>query len=259
MLVVTPQPQLRGVVHRHLEHFRLVVPVIGVGELDDLHVVAGHAVDPQHQLDPGVLLDPPPVVLDRVQALGQPDLLALQVRHRGDVVAGPHQHAAALPDLRRAEQPGTADVGVHVDRRVQAAEPDQVVQVVDVVRVPVVLLPRAEVGVLHADLLELLPAPAQLLVHVVRRHHRAVGEVHLVPAQRHGGRDPLGCIGCGHWYLLPLGISPARHAPAWAGIACGDLYNCSHCSAAGQRLSRAEGPGSGGRLASAGARLGVGR
>ena len=213
VLVVAAQPQLRGVVHPDLEHLRLVVPVVGVGELDDLDVVHRHVVDPQHQLDAGVLLDPPPVVLDRVQAPGQADLLPLQVAHREDVVPGPDQHRAALVDLGRSQQLGAADVGVDVDGRVQAAEADQVVEVVDVVRVPVVLVPRAEVGVLHAELLELLTAPAELLVDVVRRDHRAVGEEHLVPVQRDRRGSLLGCVGRGH-----RALPPTRMPTALAGL-----------------------------------------
>lgn len=41
MLVVPPEPQLRGVVHGDLEHLGLVVPVVGIGEVDDLDVVRG--------------------------------------------------------------------------------------------------------------------------------------------------------------------------------------------------------------------------
>ena len=205
--MVAPQPQLRRVVHPNLEHLRLVVPVVGVGELDDLDVVACHAVHPQHQLDAGMLLDAPPVVLDRVQALGQPDPLPLQLRHPVDVVTRAHQHAAALVDLGGAQQPGAADVGMDSDRRVEPAEAEQVVQVVDIVRVPVVLLTGAEVGVIHADLLELLAAPPEFLVDVVRRHHRTVGEEHLVPSQRHRGGLPRRGRGCAH-VALPLGSPP---------------------------------------------------
>ena len=189
VLVIAAQPQLRRVVHPHLQHLGLVVPVIRIRELDHLDVVHRHAVDPQHELDAGVLLDTPPVVLDRVQALGETDLLPSQVGHRVDVVAGAHQHAATLVHLRRTQQPRAADIRVDVDRRVQPTEADQVVQVVDVVRIPVVLIAGPEVRVLDAELLELLTTPPQLLVHVVRRNHRAVREVHLVPPQRHRGRN----------------------------------------------------------------------
>jgi hypothetical protein len=56
---------------------------------------------------------------------------------------------------------------VHVDRRVEAAEADQIVEVVDVVRVPVVLRSMPEVRVLDTDLLELLTTPPQFLIDVV--------------------------------------------------------------------------------------------
>ena len=46
-----------------------------------------------------------------------------------------------------------------MDGGIEAAEADQVVEVMDVVRVPVVLGCMAEVGVLDANLLELLTAP----------------------------------------------------------------------------------------------------
>ena len=185
-LVVPLEPQLRGVLHR-VEHGRVVVPVVRVGELHDLDVVHGHPVHPEHQLDALVLLDAPPVVLDRVQALGEPDLLPLELGHPVDVVPRPHQHAAALVrSVGGSQELGAADVGVDVDGREQTAEADEVVQVVDVVRVPVVLTDGAKERVLDADLLVLLPGPTQLLVDVAGRHQRAVRVVHLVPAQRNG-------------------------------------------------------------------------
>ncbi len=183
MLVVAAHPQLRRVVHRRGQHLGLVVPVIRVGELDELDIIHGHVVQHQHVLDAHVFLDAPPVVLDGVEALGDADLLAFQVLHAEDFVAGAHLHHPTLVDPRRPQQHGAAEVGVDMDRRVQAAEADQVVEVVDVVRVPVVLGCVAEVGVLDADLLELLTAPAQLLVNVVGGHHGAVGEPHLFPVQ----------------------------------------------------------------------------
>jgi hypothetical protein len=51
--------------------------------------------------------------------------------------------------MRHSQQPGPADVGVDVDGREQAAEADQVVEVVDVVRVPVVLGAGAEIQVIR--------------------------------------------------------------------------------------------------------------
>ena len=198
MLVVPSKPELRGVVHVDLTHLGLVVPIVRVRELDDFHIVGCHAVDPQHQLDSGVFLDAPPVVLDGVETLGQADLLPAQVLHPEDVVAGTHQHGAALVDLRCAQQARPADVGVDMDRRIEPPEADQVVEVVDVVGVPVVLRDGAEERVLHAELLELLAAPTELLVDVVGRHHRTVREPHLVPVQRNG---------CGDSFLHGHGIS----------------------------------------------------
>jgi hypothetical protein len=46
-----------------------------------------------------------------------------------------------------------------MDGRVEAAEADEVVEIVDVVRVPVVLGCVAAVGVLNTNLLELFTAP----------------------------------------------------------------------------------------------------
>ena len=127
--------------------------------------------------------------------LREADLLALQVGHPVDVVPGAHHHHAALARrVRHAQEPGPADVGLDVDGREQAAEADQVVEVVDVVRVPVVLLAGAEVQVVDADLLVLLLGPAQLLVDVAGGHQRAVGVVHLVPVERHGAELLVFCM-----------------------------------------------------------------
>ena len=147
-----------------------------------------------------MFLDAPPVVLDGVQALRDADLLTFQILHPEDRVAGPHGHAAAFVYPRRPQQHGSADVRVNMDRRVEATEADQVVEVVDVVRVPVVLGCVAEVGVLDADLLELLTAPPQFLVDIVGGYHGAVGEPHLFPVQRYrGGFLNLFC----HNYVSP--------------------------------------------------------
>ena len=124
--------------------------------------------------------------LTRVHALREADLLALQVGHPVDVVLGAHHHDAALArNVRHPQEPGPADVRVNLDGREQAAEADQVVEVVDVVRVPVVLAGGAQVRVLDADLLVLLLGPAQFLVHVAGGHQRTVGVVHLFPIQLH--------------------------------------------------------------------------
>ena len=186
VLVVAPQPQLRRVLHERAHHLGLVVPVVRVGELDDLHVLAGHAVQPEHQLDALLLLDAPPVGLDGVLAPREADLLALQIGHPVDVVPGAHHHHAAFARrVRHAQEPGPADVGHDVDGREQAAEADHVVEVVDVVRVPVVLGAGAEVEVVDAELLVLFLGPAQFLVDVAGGHQRAIGVVHLVPIQLH--------------------------------------------------------------------------
>ena len=87
--------------------------------------------------------------------------------------------------MRRPQEPGPADVRVNVDGGEQTTEADEVVEVVDVVRVPVVLADGAEKGVLDADLLELLPGPPQLLVDVAGGHEGTIGVVHLFPIQRY--------------------------------------------------------------------------
>ncbi len=57
---------------------------------------------------------------------------------------GAHHHAAAfVRRMRHTQEPGAANVGLDVDGREQAAEADEVVEVVDVVRVPVVLALRS--------------------------------------------------------------------------------------------------------------------
>ncbi len=186
VLVVAPQPQLRRVLHERAHHLGLVVPVVRVGELDDIDVLARHAVHPEHELDALLLLDAPPVGLDGVLAPRQADLLALEVRHPVDVVAGAHQHDAAFArGVRHAKEARAADVGHDVDGREEAAEADHVVEVVDVVRVPVVLGLGTEIEVVDAELLVLLLGPAQFLVDVARRDQRAVRVVDLVPVQVH--------------------------------------------------------------------------
>ncbi len=97
-----------------------------------------------------------------------------------------HHHAAAfVRRVRHPQQPGPADVGVNVDGREQTAEADEVVEVVDVVRVPVVLADGAQEAVLDADLLVLLPGPPQFLVHIAGGHEGTIGVVHLFPIQRY--------------------------------------------------------------------------
>jgi MscS family membrane protein len=113
----------------------------------------------------------------------QADLLARQVGHPVDVVTGADHHATALVDMGRAQEARAADVGVHVDRREQAADAEQVVEVVDVMRVPVVQGGGAEIGVLDADLLELFAHPAERLVDIAGGHDRAVRVPGLFPVQ----------------------------------------------------------------------------
>ncbi len=187
MLVVALEPKLGRVLHRRPHHGRIVVPVVRVWELDDLHVLAGHAVHTEHQLDALLLLDAPPVVLDRVEALGEADLLSLQLDHSIDVVPRAHHHAAAF--ARRVGQPEEscpANVRVDVDRWEQSAEADEVVEIVDVVRVPVVVGRGAHEGVLHADLLVLLAGPTEFLVDIAGGNQRAIRVPHLFPVERNG-------------------------------------------------------------------------
>ena len=184
VLVVALQLVLIGVLHRG-EHLGLVVPVIWIGELHDLYVVAGHVVQHEHQLDAMLFLDAPPIVLDDVLAFGEADLLALEVRHFVDGVAGAHHHDAAFVNLRRPNETGAANVGLDVDSRVAAAKAHQVVEVVDVVRVPVVFDGGTKVLVRHADLLELFLHPAELLIHIAGRDQRTVGVVELFPVHIH--------------------------------------------------------------------------
>jgi hypothetical protein len=181
---------------------RVGVPVVGIRKLDDLDILDAHVVEHQHVQDAVVLGDAPPVGLQRVQALRQADALALQVAHLVDAVLGPHQHAAAFVGGRRAQQPGAADVGLDVDRRVQAAEADQVVEVVDVVRVPVVLAPAEQVGVIDTERREVGPAPGEFLIDVAGRDHAAVGVEDFLPVQLDGAQ----CLAlkgrCRHLQLL---------------------------------------------------------
>ena len=55
--------------------------------------------------------------------------------------------------MRDTKKPGPANVGLDVDGREQAAESNQVVEIVDVVRIPVVLGAGAHVQVVDADFL----------------------------------------------------------------------------------------------------------
>ena len=131
-----------------------------------------------------MLLNAPPVVLDLVHALGKTDLLAFQIGHPVDVVLGTHHHHTTLGrHLRDAQKAGPAGVCVDVDGREQPAEADDIVHVVDVMRIPVVLGSGTKVTIVHADLLELLLGQAEALVHIRRRDERTVRVIDLVPIQ----------------------------------------------------------------------------
>ncbi|MFC1923672.1 hypothetical protein ACFLY4_10340, partial [Chloroflexota bacterium] len=128
-----------------------------------------------------LFLDAPPVVLDDVQALRKADLLAFQILHLVDFVAGARQHATAFVDMGRPNQSGAADVSLDVDGRVAAAIAHQVVQVVDEVRIPVIFDGGTKVSVCDPNLLELFFHPTDLLIDVAGGHQRTVGVVELVP------------------------------------------------------------------------------
>jgi hypothetical protein len=78
-----------------------------------------------------------------------------------DVVPGAHHHDAAFARcVGHSQEPRPADVRVNMDGREQTAEADEVVEVVDVMWIPIVLVAGAKVKVLNADLLVLRPGPA---------------------------------------------------------------------------------------------------
>ena len=131
-----------------------------------------------------MLLDAPPIVLDGVQALRQPDLFAFEILHPVDLVAGADHHAAAfVRRVRHPQQHGPAQVRLNVDRGEQTAEADQVVHVVDVVRIPVVPALGAKEGVLDADLLVFLTGPTEFLIDIAGRDEGAIGVVNFLPIQ----------------------------------------------------------------------------
>ena len=108
-----------------------------------------------------MFLDPPPVVFDGVQAFRKADLFSLQFTHPVDVVSGANDQASAFAwCVSHAQKPGSANVRVHMDRWKQATEADQVVEVVDVVRIPVIFSHGSHKGVFHPDLFKLLFGPA---------------------------------------------------------------------------------------------------
>ena len=122
VLVIALKPQFRRVFHVGPNHLRIVIPVVRVGELHDLHIVHGHAVDPEHELDALMLLDAPPVVLDLVQAFRQSDLFAFQVDHPVDIVPG---RAPSWRRLRgaRASRPGAGSGGCQRERAMGGNKP----------------------------------------------------------------------------------------------------------------------------------------
>ena len=86
-----------------------------------------------------MFLDAPPVVFKGVEALCDTYFFTLQVTHPEDVVFGPHHHAATFEGyVCQTQHPGFALVRHNVDSWEQATEANQVVQVVNLVRVPVV-------------------------------------------------------------------------------------------------------------------------
>ena len=75
---------------------------------------------------------------------------------------------------------------MHMDGREQTAEADEVVEVVDIVRIPVVLSTGAEGPVLDANFLVLLSGPAQFLIHIAGGYERAVGSCNTLPSSPEG-------------------------------------------------------------------------
>ena len=75
------------------------------------------------------------------------------------------------------------DVRVHMDGREQTAEADEVVEVV---RIPVVLSTGAEEPVLDANFLVLLSGPAQFLIDIAGGYERAVGWCNTLPSSPTG-------------------------------------------------------------------------
>ena len=88
--------------------------------------------------------------------------------------------------MGHAQEPGPADIGLNVDGRKQSAEADEVVEIVDVVRVPVILGAGREGSVLDADLLVLLFGPTKFLVDIAGGNQGTIGVVDLFPIQRYG-------------------------------------------------------------------------
>ena len=80
------------------------------------------------------------------------------------------------------QEPGLADVRGHMDGREQTAEGDEVVEAVDIVRIPVVLPTGAEEPVLDANFLVLLSGPAQFLIDIAGGYERAVDWCNALPS-----------------------------------------------------------------------------
>jgi len=78
-----------------------------------------------------------------------------------------HGHATTLVDPGRTQQPGTTHVSMHLYGWIEAAEADQVILVVDVVRVPVCFAAASEIGIINPGCLEVRLAPAEFLVDVI--------------------------------------------------------------------------------------------
>ena len=73
-----------------------------------------------------------------------------------------------------------------MDGREQTTEADEVVEVVDIVRIPVVLSTGAEEPVLDANFLVLPSGPAQFLIDIAGGYERAVGWCKCTSFQSNG-------------------------------------------------------------------------
>jgi hypothetical protein len=72
--------------------------------------------------------------------------------------------------------------------REQTAKADEVVEVMNVVRVPVVLGTATEIKVTDTNLLILFLGPTQFLIDIAGGHEGTVRVVNLVPIQRYGSQ-----------------------------------------------------------------------
>ncbi len=77
------------------------------------------------------------------------------------IVRHPGRTCLVLP-----QEPGRADVRVHMDGRERTAEGDEVVGAGGIVQAPVVLPTGAEEPVLDANFLVLLPGPNEFLIDI---------------------------------------------------------------------------------------------